>query len=415
MWRPEKLLYNLFLALYRLGARIAALWNPKAQKWVAAQRQVWQGIGQANLVGKTIWVHCASLGEYEQARPVIDALLATYPAYKIVVTFFSPSGYEVVSKRARDITVLYLPLDSAAHAQRFVKAVNPALAIFIKYEHWYHYLAALKQANIPALSVSAIFRPNQPFFKWYGALFRQMLRNYRQILVQDEASLQLLKSIGIENATLSGDTRYDRVVAISEAREPLPVIAQFTDDEKLIVAGSTWPRDEDLLVHYINQHVTHYPHVKYLLVPHEVSAAHIKQITQQLKVPYTLYTDPDLSARVMVVDTIGVLSKCYQYGNVAYVGGGFGVGIHNILEAAVAGVPVVFGPHYHKFNEAVALLACQGAFTINDYPQLEQQLNHLLDNDTLTLQYGNHARHHVYEQKGATDKVIEVVRGLLTP
>ena len=405
------LLYRLALSTYKLGARFAAIWNLKAAKWVLGQQLAKKELGQLHIQGKSIWVHCASLGEYEQARPVIDALKQQYPLHQMVITFYSPSGYEVVKPKLQDDTVLYLPLDSSGNAKTFLDAVHPSRAIFIKYENWYFYLSELKARNIPALSVSAIFRPSQPFFKWYGGIFREMLKKYTLLLVQDDASLQLLQSIGIQSASVNGDTRFDRVWDIREKQDNLPIMEQFKGGGKLLICGSTWPPDNEMLIRFINKHHTSFPDWKFVIAPHQIDLEYMGKMAAQLTPPSVTYSHAERnpSAKVMFIDSIGFLSRSYRYADVAYIGGGFGVGIHNTLEAAANDLPVVFGPKYQNFKEAVEMVQIGAAFPVKNLAETEDKLATLMNDN----EAGKIAGQYVQQHTGATARVLTAVKNLV--
>ena len=356
---------------------------------------------------KYIWCHAASLGEFEQGRPIIEALREKHPNKKILLTFFSPSGYEVRKDYPMVDVVSYLPLDTPSNVSKFLDIVNPEMAIFIKYEFWANYLKALHQRQVPTYIVSAIFRPTQPFFKWYGGFFLNILKNYNKLFVQDQASADLLKAHQINNVEVTGDTRFDRVSDIAKQAKSLPIAQAFAKDATVVVAGSTWQRDEEYLVRFVNANKEH----KMILVPHEVNSEHIMNICAKMRCSYVLYTQttPEEAAKAncLIVDTIGILSSLYQYGQVAYIGGGFGSGIHNILEAAVWSMPVVFGPNYKKFKEAKDLIAISGAYSINTYRQLEDLINRLFrDNES-----GAIAGAYVKEHTGATQIIVDELFG----
>jgi len=344
------------------------------------------------------------LGEFEQGRPVMEQLKKEQPETKILLTFFSPSGYEIRKNYAGADIVSYLPLDIPGNAWCFVNLVKPSKAIFIKYEFWPNYLRALKAANVPVYSISAIFRPEQVFFKGYGKWYKSLLETFTHVFVQDKASLELLATNGINKVSVAGDTRFDRVADLAKQAKVIPLIEAFIKGtEKIIVAGSSWPKDEELLVRYLKEHAG----VKLILVPHEIHETHISGIARLLSTDFVRYTQATevnvQQVNCLIVDTIGLLSSIYRYANVAYIGGGFGIGIHNTLEAAVWNVPVVFGPNYEKFREARELIALGGAFSINDYETLEIQLDNLLADNKA----GQIAGEYVKINTGATGLIIE--------
>ena len=351
-----------------------------------------------------VWFHAASLGEFEQGRPVIEQLKREKPETKILLTFFSPSGYEIRKNYAGADIVSYLPLDVPGNAWYFVNLVKPSKAIFIKYEFWPNYLLALQAENIPVVSISAIFRPEQVFFKDYGKWYKKLLLTFQHIFVQDKFSKELLQAHGINNVTVAGDTRFDRVYDLYQQAKQLPLIEEFVKGaERVIVAGSSWPKDEELLVQYLRLH----PEVKLIIAPHEVHNSHIAEISKLLDGKFVRYSDATAenvkSTNCLVVDIIGILSSIYRYANVTYIGGGFGVGIHNTLEAAVYGLPVVFGTNYQKFREARELIAIGGAFSISNYVTLEAQFD-LLQKDNSA---GKIAGEYVKSNTGATEMILK--------
>lgn len=408
-------IYCIGIYFYKFAILIVSFFNGKAHKLRIGQREAFSVLKEkVDTDALYVWFHAASLGEFEQGRPVMEQLKKNKPETKILLTFFSPSGYEVRKNYAGADIVSYLPLDTPRAAKKFVKMVNISKAIFIKYEFWPNYLMALKAANIPFYSISAIFRPSQLFFKGYGIWYRNLLKSFSHIFVQDRNSLELLSKYGFSNASVVGDTRFDRVADLAKQGNELPVIQEFVQDKPVIVAGSTWPKDEELLVRYLKLH----PDVKLILVPHEIHEARLSGIEKLLENNYVCYTQADKadkiaiqSAGCLIVDTIGLLSSVYRYANVAYIGGGFGVGIHNTLEAAVWNVPVVFGPNYQKFREARELIVAGGAFSIYNYEMLEKELNNLLINN----ESGNIAGEYVKNNTGATDKIIEEISHLNSP
>ncbi|MDX2045887.1 MAG: glycosyltransferase N-terminal domain-containing protein [Chitinophagaceae bacterium] len=408
--------YNFFIALYLLAAKILALWNAKAALWVNGRKNIFGKLDAAcsKYRGNIIWMHCASLGEFEQGRPVLESLRRQYPHYKILLTFFSPSGYEIRKNYPGADFIFYLPLDGLSRSAKFVETVQPALAIFIKYEYWYHYLHALKERKIPAILVSAIFRESQPFFKWYGVFWRKMLGCYQHLFVQHHESSELLKSIGIrENVTVSGDTRFDRVIEIAEKFEPIPWIEEYCKGRQVLVAGSTWQEDEEELVHYTKTN----PDKRFIIAPHEIDEGRLKEIKKLFphsirfsELQKTGYTEPGTD-NVLIIDNIGMLARLYKYADVTYVGGGFGGdGIHNILEAAVYGRPVIFGPEYEKFREAVDLVESGGAITVESAVELEEILELLFDNKEELKNRSDIAGNYVRDQAGATKKIIHYIQ-----
>ena len=403
-------IYSLSLKMFQLALHFAAPFMLKAKQMLAGRQRVWEQIAAADHAADYLWVHCASLGEFEQGRPIIEKYKVLFPQRKVLLTFFSPSGYEIRKNYEGADLVIYLPFDSAKNARRLLQELHICTAIFIKYEFWYHYLKVLKNKGIPTYSVSAIFRKEQAFFQWYGAWYRQLLACFTQIFVQNEISKQLLEQIGVKSI-VAGDTRFDRVADIVKLAKGLPKIAQFKAEKKVVVCGSTWPKDEDLLVRFINADESD---TKYIIAAHEVHESHIKAICESLKVSYVRYTQMDgaalIEAKVLIIDTIGILSSAYRYGEIAYIGGGFGVGIHNTLEAATYGMPILFGPNYHKFKEAVDLVSQQAASSIESYEELSVQLTIFLTNDEALKAASVSAENYVKDNTGATEKVLSCLK-----
>lgn len=405
------LLYNIGLGAYHTGIKLSAPFNAKARQWVDG-RQDWLNQLQEILNGKpVVWVHCASLGEYEQGKPVIEALETEYPQRQLVVSFYSPSGYEVVKNREPNRTIIYLPADSEVNAKAFLKILNPKLAIFIKYEFWYHYLQQLRHRRVPTLLVSGIFRIEQPFFKPWGVLHKQMLECFAHFFVQDGVSEYLLKDIGFQNVSVSGDTRFDRVGAILKHPKPLPVIEKFKSDAPLFVAGSTWPADEDVLQPMLPALIAKGWRV--VIAPHDVDAKRIHYLQTALGQRAITYSAAEKGGMqkqdVLIIDNVGLLAHIYKYAELAFIGGGFGKGIHNILEAAASGLPVIIGPNYRKFKEAKDLIDIDGAFSIKNTAELEGLLNELL-NEEPYFAAANAAQQYVQDNTGATQKVMQWVK-----
>ncbi|MCB0807291.1 MAG: 3-deoxy-D-manno-octulosonic acid transferase, partial [Bacteroidales bacterium] len=359
--------YNIAIQLYLLLIRLASLFNKKAALWLSGRKNLFTDLSnRIDTKAKYIWIHCASLGEFEQGRPVIEQIRKELPGYKIALSFFSPSGYEVRKNYNGVDLVTYLPIDTPGNARKFIEILNPQLAVFVKYEFWFNYLKALHNKDVAVLIISAIFRKEQHFFKTYGGWFRNQLRNIHRIFVQNQTSAGLLHSIGIENVTISGDTRFDRVADIALQPKKFPVVEKFAEGSKVLLAGSSWPADERFLPSLLKQQ-----ELKLIIAPHEIHEEHLKSIETMFPegqiIRFSKATDHNIgSAEVLLIDGIGFLSSLYQYCDIAHIGGGFGKGIHNILEAVTFGKPVVFGPNYRKFNEAVELIQNGGAFTIKD-------------------------------------------------
>ena len=394
-----------------MSISVSSITNEKARNWITGRKKLLQNI-QSSLQPdeKRIWIHCASLGEFEQGRPVLDAIKQQYPDYKIVLTFYSPSGYVIRQNYEKADYVFYLPLDTKKNAEKFISLVNPKLAIFVKYEFWHHFLNTLDKKNIPLLLISAIFREEQPFFKWYGGLFINMLNKFSHIFVQDKKSKQLLEKNGIKNVRIAPDTRFDRVRDIAATSSTIDIVEKFLDHKHAIIAGSTWEEDEEILIKFINNN----PALKYIIAPHEIDADHIEHIRSGIDRPAVLYSeaaDPDIEvdvkvAEVLIIDNIGMLSSLYRYAFISYVGGGFGDGIHNTLEPAVYGIPVVFGPHYHKFKEAVDLIQAGAAFSVHNYDELETLFYKLLNNRDVHSKASKEAHHYIEHHLGGTEIIM---------
>jgi 3-deoxy-D-manno-octulosonic-acid transferase len=405
-------LYDLSIALYSLLIRLAATFNVKAAQITKGRKNVFTALSKEIIHDRPIiWVHCASLGEFEQGRPLIEAIKKQHPHYQVFLTFFSPSGYEIRKNYELADYICYLPADTKKNAVKLIDLVKPEMVFFIKYEYWFHYINELKNRNIPLYLVSAIFRKNQVFFKnsFYGNWYRKLLNGVTHFFAQDEQSVNLLHSIGIGNVTRAGDTRFDRVAGIAKAAKDLKLIEKFKADQVLIVAGSTWKPDEELLIEFIHSH----PEVKMVIAPHETKRANIERLISKLKSPVICYTeaseDAVINSQVLIVDTIGLLSSVYRYAELAYIGGGFGVGIHNTLEAAIYGIPVVFGPNYLKFNEAVAMKNLGIAYPIQNYDELKTCLEKLIADTEKRKQISSASKSYTQLNIGATQKIIELI------
>ena len=402
--------YNLAIILYDIAVHLVAPFSRKPRKMMEGHWVVYELLRQQlEKDARYIWFHAASLGEFEQGRPLIEKIRAKYPDYRILLTFFSPSGYEVRKNyRGADI-VCYLPFDKPRNVRKFLDLVNPCMAFFIKYEFWKNYLDELHKRRIPVYSVSSIFRRGQIFFKWYGGTYRNVLRNFDHIFVQNERSKRYLAKIGINRVTVVGDTRFDRVLQIREEAKDLPLVELFKNNTMTFVAGSSWQPDEDLFIEYFNQH----PEVKLIIAPHVIDENHLVEIIRKLKRPYVRYTRADeknvRKADCLIIDCFGLLSSIYRYGEIAYIGGGFGVGIHNTLEAAVYGIPVIFGPKYQKFQEAVQLLEAKGGFSVKSYEELKALLDRMLEDESFLRETGTNAGTYVTGNAGATDKVLGMI------
>lgn len=459
-------MYNIAIYIYLIGVAIGNLFNKKIKKMWRGEREAVDLLKEkVDPTAKYVWFHAASLGEFEQGRPLIEQLRATHPEYKILLTFFSPSGYEVRKNYEGADIVCYLPLDTISNARRFLRAVHPVMAFFIKYEFWYNYLHILRHRGVPVYSVSSIFRPGQVFFKWYGRNYAKVLHCITHFFVQNEVSLQLLKGIGIDEATVVGDTRFDRVLQIKEQSKELPIVEAFkgingkgdackeelsedagkgalsedackgdlskdackgnlSEDAskkdlsengckgcKVFVAGSSWQPDEDIFIRFFNDH----PDWKLIIAPHVIGEDHLAYILDKLQMKVVRYTQATeqsaAEARCLIIDCFGLLSTIYRYGEIAYVGGGFGVGIHNVPEAAVWGVPVLFGPNNKRFQEAQDLLACKGSFEVTDYDSFNTIISRLISDDKFRHQCGEASANYVKSRSGATDIIMKSVVG----
>ena len=403
------LLYTLFLKLYPLGIRIASIGNVKARQWIRGRKK-FPAVNLAREKKSAIWMHCASLGEFEQGRPLLEKLKKDFPEYEVVITFFSPSGYEVQKNYPGADAVFYLPTDSPSHAKKFIDQVNPTLVLWVKYEYWYHYLHELKKRNIPTLLVSGAFREDQPFFKWYGKLWREMLSCFAHYFMQNETSKTLLENIGIKNASVSGDTRFDRVITIAGNFESVPLMKEFCGNDKVMVAGSTWEDDEAEMVHYVKTN----PGIKFIIAPHEIDKENLRDVKKEFtgSIFYSELTlDTVQNTHTLIIDNIGMLSRLYQYADITYVGGGFGyTGLHNILEAAVYGKPVIFGPETDRNFEARELVECSGGIIIHNALELEKTLTNLFEDPSELKKRGEAAKNYVYRNAGATKKIVEYIQ-----
>lgn len=405
-------LYNLVISIAGFFLKIVALFSPKIKLFVNGRKNVFSILEEKiKPSDKTIWFHSASLGEYEQGLPVIEKIKEKYPDHKIIVTFFSPSGYEVrKNNTVADVTV-YLPLDTKSNAKQFLKLAHPELVFFIKYEFWLNYLKELETSKTPTYLISGIFRDNQMFFKWYGGFYRKALKAFTYFFVQNESSNEKIEAIGFHNVIVSGDTRFDRVNAILERDNTLDFIENFKNDSPTIVIGSSWPKDEALLAEYINQAPEH---VKFIIAPHNIKPDQITSLKSQITKSTVLFSekrDLDLSVyNVFIIDTIGLLTKIYSYGTIAYVGGGFGnPGIHNILEPATFGIPIVIGPNYSNFAEAVQLVALEGCITISNSKELKETLDRLLNDTNFFEEKSSICRSYIQDNKGATNTIMNIV------
>lgn len=403
-------MYNLVIHGYLLGVMLASLFDKKvATMWKGERQAIDMLRSKIEPDARYIWFHAASLGEFEQGRPLMERIRRDYPEYKILLTFFSPSGYEVRKNYEGADIICYLPLDTNRNALAFLSAVKPVMAFFIKYEFWYNYLHILKERNIPTYSVSSIFRKEQVFFKWYGKHYSKVLKCFTRFFVQNERSRQLLSMRGIDAVDVVGDTRFDRVLQIKAASKRLPVVEAFKNGAKVFVAGSSWQPDEEIFIRFFNDH----PDWKLVIAPHVISEDHLRQIMSRLKRKVVRYTMTDAveaaDADVLIIDCFGLLSSIYRYGEVAYVGGGFGVGIHNVLEAAVWEVPVFFGPNNKRFREAQGLKRSGGGFEITSYEEFEQAMSAFISQPDTISRAGKAAGEYVQSLSGATDKIMDAI------
>ena len=419
------MIYNIVIYFVLWGIAIASLFNEKVRKMWRGEREAFKILKQkVDPTAKYIWFHAASLGEFEQGRPLMERIRKDYPQYKILLTFYSPSGYEVRKNYEGADIICYMPVDTRLNAIRFLRLVRPVMAFFIKYEFWSNFLHILKHRNIPTYSVSSIFREDQVFFKWYGRSYAGVLKCFTRFFVQNEESKRLLEGIGIKDVDVVGDTRFDRVLQIKEAAKQLPICEAFRTgvastqsadvphtDFKVFVAGSSWPPDENIFIPFFNEHKDW----RLLIAPHVIAEEHLKLILSLIKgkkvVRYTQTTPEEAAeADVLIIDCFGLLSSMYNYGDVAYIGGGFGVGIHNTLEAAVWNMPVIFGPNNKKFQEAQGLLKSGGGFEINTYEDFEGLMNSMMNDAAFLKQAGDKAGAFVAHLAGATDKVLASVK-----
>lgn len=405
------MIYNLFIYLYVSAVRMAALFSEKVSKMVAGQKKTFSVLEQhIDPKAKYIWFHAASLGEFEQGRPLIEEIRRRFPEYKILQTFFSPSGYEVRKDYKGADVVCYLPLDTPGNARRFVEKAHPCMAFFIKYEFWKNYLTELHERQIPVYSVSSIFRPEQIFFKWYGGGYREVLKCFTHLFVQNQESVDLLKTIGVTETSITGDTRFDRVLDICSQAKVLSLVERFKGDRLTMVAGSSWAPDEDIFIPYFNAH----PEMKLVIAPHVIDESHLKEITGKVKgkvVRYSQATEENVAeADCLIIDCFGLLSSIYRYGEIAYIGGGFGVSIHNTLEAAVYGIPVIFGPNNKKFMEAQGLKQCKGGFEIPGASDFNELMDRFREDRQFLQLSGENAGNYVKKNAGALEKILGTIR-----
>lgn len=403
-------MYQVAIYLYLCGVAVASIFSKKVKKMWKGERQTLDILkSKVNPNHQYIWFHAASLGEFEQGRPLIERIRADYPEYKILLTFFSPSGYEVRKNYEHADIVCYLPIDTIRNARRFLRTVRPCMAFFIKYEFWYNYLHILKHRNVPVYSVSSIFREHQIFFRWYGKSYAGVLRCFTHFFVQNEKSKHLLHTIGIDTVDVVGDTRFDRVLQIKEKTQQLPIVEAFKADKKVFVAGSSWAPDEDIFIPFMNE----CKDWKMIIAPHVISEEHLKRIEEKCKgktVRYTATTPEEAAqAQCLLIDCFGLLSSVYHYGEVAYVGGGFGVGIHNVLEAVVWKMPVLFGPNHQRFQEAQELIKAKGGFEITDSSSFAHMMQQFMTQQEYLRLSGEAAGSYVESKAGATHKILKQI------
>ena len=403
-------LYDIGVALYARIVAFVALWNKKAKQFTEGRKNIFERMAQAiSADDRVVWMHVASLGEFEQGRPILEEIRSKYPDRKILLTFFSPSGYEIRKNYAGADYIFYLPVDTPSNVTRFLDIAHPELAVFVKYEFWVNYLNELKRRGIRSYLVSAIFRPNSVFFRTYGTMWREALDAFEQMFVQNEESRELLHSIGFDNAIVAGDTRFDRVASIAKAAKPVEMVAAFKGDSKLFVAGSTWGPDEDILLPLINAN----PDIRFVIAPHEMEESRINKILQSVRGGAKRYTECDAqtdfsSTQVLVLDTIGILSSVYGYATWSYIGGGFGVGIHNTLEAATFGLPIAFGPKYAKFKEARDMVALGAATSVTSAEELAAWFAPLRDDEAYLSKVSAIAKDYTAKNQGATALFMKV-------
>ncbi|MCD8291982.1 MAG: 3-deoxy-D-manno-octulosonic acid transferase [Prevotella sp.] len=403
-------MYQIFICLYTVGVAIASFFREKVKKMWRGERESFKILKQkVDPKARYVWFHASSLGEFEQGRPIMERLRVEHPEYKILLTFFSPSGYEVRKNYDGADIICYLPLDTYYWARKFLNMIHIEVAFFIKYEFWWNYLRILQQRNIPVYSVSSIFRPKQIFFRWYGHDYGRVLKCFTRFFVQNEISKQLLATVGIENVEITGDTRFDRVLQIKKQSRKLPIVDAFKQNSKVFIAGSSWLPDEEIFIRYFNEH----KEWKLIIAPHLIGNDRVQQITSLLQCDAVRYTEATMEnvkgVRCLIVDCFGLLSSIYGYGDVTYIGGGFGVGIHNVLEAAVWGVPVIFGPNNQRFQEALDLLASGGGHQIDRYDDFERLLDAYSADDNLRKADGEKSANYVNSKAGATDRILSAV------
>ena len=405
-----RILYTFGIRLYALAIKLASINNKKAAQWIEGRKNWRTNLQNAGNLTGCIWFHCASLGEFEQGRPLLEKLKSQYPQKPILLTFFSPSGYSIRKDYPMADYICYLPIDTPGNARRFVEIAKPDLVIFVKYEVWHNFFAEIARRKTPLLLISAIFRKDQVYFKPYGKWFRKGLNLVHKIYTQNSESVELLRKIGINHAELTGDTRFDRVIEIAENSRNIPELKTFSESYITIVAGSTWPADEDLLAKYASAN----PEIRWIIAPHEIHKDHITAIMEKFPGGIKWSEKEKLNSHnTIIIDSIGLLSSLYKYGDIAYVGGGFGSGIHNTLEPAVYGIPVLFGPAFEKFKEARDLSSIEAGKSVKNYTELEKTLNTLISEKGIREKMGVTAGQYVSENAGATNKILSDIQNLL--
>ena len=405
-------LYTIIITIARLFLQIIALFNKKIKLFIDGRKDTFQKLSnEISSNDKTIWIHCASLGEFEQGRPIIEKIKTQYKTHKIILTFFSPSGYEVQKNYDQVDVVCYLPLDTKSNTRKFIGMVHPEIAIFVKYEFWPNILKELKKNKIETILVSGIFRKGQIFFKWFGGWMRKSLQSFSHFFVQDENSKKLLESIDFKNVTVSGDTRFDRVYEIIEQNNSLNFIEEFKQDKITLVAGSTWKEGEEILVNYINNQASE--NEKFIFAPHNIKEQEIIRLQDSLHKKTVLFSEKENKSienfQVLILDTIGILTKVYSYADIAYVGGGFETGLHNVLEPATFGIPILIGPKYQKFNEAVDLVNNGGCIVVENSDEMKTQLIRLFSDAELRKEKGSISKKYIKDNIGAMDIVLEYI------
>lgn len=410
-----KYLYNFAMFLLGKVLWVLSLFDQKISLFIKGRKETFPRlIEQLSPEDKTLWMHCASLGEFEQGRPILEALYQLYPEYKIVLSFYSPSGYEVRKGYKLAHTIVYLPIDTISNAVKFVDLVHPDLAIFVKYEFWPNMLYALKKKSVPTLLISGIFRKDQLFFKSYGGWMKKSLQTFTHFFVQNQNSLDLLNQIGIKEVTISGDTRFDRVAAITEQNNVLDFLTDFTKDKLVIVAGSTWPEDESMLVNFINRHQNQ--DLRFIIAPHNIKPKEIEFLKNEIRLPTALYSKNEIisGTKILIVDAIGLLTKIYSYADIAYVGGGFGKeGVHNVLEPAVFGVAQIIGPIYDKFEEATELVKAGGCLVVDSQESFDAHLNTLIGDGHKRKKLGEISKLYIEKNLGATEIILKYIEDQL--